>query len=82
MLTLFNIIEYYLSSLNIICFTLTLIVKGLWLNSEQATQDEVIKKLSMELPVQILPALEAKRYERLRRIIANAGNVTGKRQCG
>ena len=30
----------------------------------------------MELSVQILPGLEAKRYRRLRRIIANAGDVT------
>ena len=31
----------------------------------------------MELQVQILPRLEAKRYKRLRRIIANAGDFTG-----
>ena len=31
----------------------------------------------MELRVQIVPALEAKRYKKLRRIIANAGNFTG-----
>ena len=31
----------------------------------------------MELWVQILPGLEANRYKRLRRIIANAGNFTG-----
>ena len=63
--------------LNIIRFTLTIIVKELWLKSQQTTQDEVIKKLSMELRVQILPGLEAKRYKRLRRITANAGDFTG-----
>ena len=63
--------------LNIICFTLTIIVKELWLKSQQTTQDEVIKKLSTELRVQILPGLEAKRYKRLRRITANAGDFTG-----
>ena len=31
----------------------------------------------MELWVQILPDLEAKRYDRLRRIIANAGDFVG-----
>ena len=31
----------------------------------------------MELWVQILPGLEAKRYEGLRRIIANAGDFVG-----
>ena len=31
----------------------------------------------MELPVQILPSLEAKRYKRLRRIIANVGDFAG-----
>ena len=31
----------------------------------------------MELRVQILPGLEAKRYKRLRRIIVNAGGFTG-----
>ena len=72
MLTLFNVIKYYLYS-----FTLTIIAKGLWLNSEQTTQEEVVKKLSMELRVQILPGLEAKRYKRLMRIIANAGDFTG-----
>ena len=30
----------------------------------------------MELRVHILPSLEAKRYKRLRRIIANAGEFT------
>ena len=30
----------------------------------------------MELWVYILPSLEAKRYKRLRRIIANAGDFT------
>ena len=35
-------------------------VKGLWLKSEQTTEQEVIKKLSMELWEQILPGLEAK----------------------
>ena len=35
------------------------------------------KKLSMELRIQILPGLEAKRYKKLRRIIANAGDFTG-----
>ena len=63
--------------LNIIRFTLTIIVKELWLKSQQTTQDEVIKKLSTELRVQILPGLEAKRYKRLRRITANAGDFTG-----
>ena len=63
--------------LNIIRFTLTIIVKELWFKSQQTTQDEVIKKLSMELRVQILPGLEAKRYKRLRRITANAGDFTG-----
>ena len=63
--------------LNIIRFTLTIIVKELWLKSQQTTEDEVIKKLSMELRVQILPGLEAKRYKRLRRITANAGDFTG-----
>ena len=63
--------------LNIIRFTLTIIVKELWLKSQQTTQDEVIKKLSTELRVQILSGLEAKRYKRLRRITANAGDFTG-----
>ena len=63
--------------LNIIRFTLTILVKELWLKSQQTTQDEVIKKLSTELRVQILPGLEAKRYKRLRRITANAGDFTG-----
>ena len=31
----------------------------------------------MELRVQILPYLEAKRYKRLRRIISNAEDFTG-----
>ena len=31
----------------------------------------------MELRVKILPGLEVKRYKRLRKIIANAGDVTG-----
>ena len=31
----------------------------------------------MELQVQIFPGLEAKRYKRLRRIFANAGDFTG-----
>ena len=31
----------------------------------------------MELPVQILPGLETKRYKRLMRIIANAGDFIG-----
>ena len=39
-------------------------------------EKEVMKKLFMELWVQILPGLEAKRYKRLRRIIANAGDFT------
>ena len=39
--------------LSIIRFALTIIVKGLWLNSEQTTKEEVIKKLSMVLRVQI-----------------------------
>ena len=63
--------------LNIIRVTLAVIVKGLWLNSEQTTEEELIIKLSMELRVQILPGLEAKRYKSLRRIIANAGDFTG-----
>ena len=45
-------------------------------NSEQTTEEEVIKKLSMELWVSILPGLEAKIYKRPRRIIANAGDFT------
>ena len=61
---------------HIIRFTLTITVKGLWLNSEQTTKEEVIKKLPMELWLQILPGLEAKRYKRLRRIIANAEYFT------
>ena len=35
------------------------------LNSEQTTEEQAIKKLSMESRVQILPGLEAKRYKRL-----------------
>ena len=35
------------------------------------------EKLSMELWVQTLPGLEANRYKRPRRIIANAGDFTG-----
>ena len=31
----------------------------------------------MELQVKILPGLEPKRYKRLRRIIAHAGDFTG-----
>ena len=50
-------------------------VKGLWLNSEQTTE-QVTKKLSMELRVQILPGLEAKWYKRLWRII-NAEDFIG-----
>ena len=46
-------------------------VQGLWLNLEQTTEEEVIKK------IQIFPGLEAKRYKKLRRIFANAGNFTG-----
>ena len=42
--------------------------------TEQTTEGEVLRKLSMELRVKILPGLEAKR---LRRIIANAGDFTG-----
>ena len=61
---------------NFIPLTLTIIVKGLWLNSEQTTEEAVINKLPMELWVQILPGLEAKRYKRPRRIIGNAGEVT------
>ena len=38
-------------------------MKGLRLNLERATEEEVIKKLSMELWMKILPGLEAKRYE-------------------
>ena len=45
MLTLFKNFEI----VNFIPLTLTIIVKGLWLNSEQTTEEEVIKKLSMEL---------------------------------
>ena len=47
------------------------------LNSQQTTEEEVIKKLSMEFRAQILPGLKAKRYKRLRRIIANAADFTG-----
>ena len=72
MLTLFKNFEI----VNFIPLTLTIIVKGLWLNSEQTTEEAVIDKLPMELWVQILPGLEAKRYKRPRRIIANAGDVT------
>ena len=36
-----------------------------------------MKKLSMELWVQILPDLKANRDKRLRRIIANAGDFPG-----
>ena len=39
-------------------------------------EEEVIKKLSMELWMQILPGLEAKRNKRLWRIIANAADFT------
>ena len=45
-------------------------------NSEQTTEEEV-KKLSMRSRVQILLGLEAKRYKRLKKIIANAGDFTG-----
>ena len=38
----------------------------------RTTEEEVIKKLSLELRVQILPGLETRRYKRLRRTIANA----------
>ena len=58
-------------------FTLAIIVKGLLLNAEQTAEEEVIKKLYVELWVHILPDLEAKRYKRLRRIVANAGDITG-----
>ena len=44
------------------------------LSTEQTTEGEVVRKLSMELRVKILPGLEAKT---LRRIIANAGDFTG-----
>ena len=40
-----------------------MIVKRLWLDLEQVTEEEVIKKLSMELWAQILPGLETKRYD-------------------
>ena len=52
------------------------------MNSEQTTEGEVIKKLSMELWVQILSSLEAKRYKRLRKIIANAGDFTDDNNMG
>ena len=58
-------------------FTKTILVKGLWLNSEQTAEEEVIRKLSLKLRVQILPRLQTKRYKRLRRITANAGDFTG-----
>ena len=70
MLTLFKNFEI----VNFIPLSLTIIVKGLWLNSEQTTEEAVINKLPMELWVQILPGLEAKRYKRLRRIISNAAD--------
>ena len=35
-----------------------------------------MKKLSTQLWVQIMPGLEAKRYKRLRIIIANSGDFT------
>ena len=54
-----------------------MIVKGRWLNSQQTTQEEVIKKLSMELRVQIFTGLDTKRYKRLRRIISDAEYFTG-----
>ena len=40
------------------------------------SREEVIKKLSMELLVEILYCLEANRYKRLKRIIANDGDFT------
>ena len=52
-------------------------MKELWLNSEQTPEEDVIKQLSMKLPVQILPGLKAKRYKRLRRIIGNSRDFTG-----
>ena len=51
-------------------------VKGLWLNSDQNTEEKVIKKLSVELWVQLLRGLEVKRSKRLRRIIGNARDFT------
>ena len=72
-----NLVLKNLKQLNIIHFTLVIIVKGLWLNLEQATEEYVINNLSMELWVQVLAGLEAKRYKRMRRIIANAGDFTG-----
>ena len=39
-------------------------------------EKEVLKKLFTELWVQIFPRLEAKKYQRLWRIIANAGDFT------
>ena len=51
-------------------------------NSEQTTEEEVIKKLSMRLRVQILLGLEAKRYKRLKKIIANAGDFRDNNNVG
>ena len=42
----------------------------------KTAEEEVIKKLSMELWMQILPGLEAKRNKRLWRITANAADFT------
>ena len=53
-----------------------MLVKRLWLNSEQ-TAEKVVKKLFMEIWVQILPGLETNKYNRLRRFTANAGDFTG-----
>ena len=55
--------------LNIIHFTLVIIVKGLWLNLEQATEEYVINNLSMELWLQVLAGLEAKRYKRIKKLL-------------
>ena len=72
MLTLFKKFE----RVRYLRFTLTIIVEGLWLNSEETTDEEVIEKLSIELWLQILPGLETKIYKRLRRISANTGDFT------
>ena len=72
MLTLFKKFEI----VRYLRFTLTIIVEGLWLNSEETTDEEVIEKLSIELWLQILPGLETKIYKRLRRIFANTGDFT------
>ena len=46
-------------------------------NHRKKRRTKRYEKPLMELWVQILPGLEAKRSKRLRRIIANAGDFTG-----